>query len=1248
MTRIKVAVRVRPLSNREVETGSVPIVNVEGGRTIAITNTKVPEQNAGDSRERVRRFTFDYCFQEDSTQDHIFEEIEKVIGQSIKRRFHSCVLAYGQSFSGKTHTMMGFPHDPGLTPKLCHRVFSYLQETAVGDEVLDLKVSVSYLEIYNEKVRDLLRKEDTEGTTFKRTQPLKVREHPKKGPYVQGLSEHPVTDCDGLLEWLEIGNSQRSVAATLTNPRSSRSHSVFSISCDGVKLHLIDLAGSERAGSRGYGTSQFREGANINKSLVALGNVISALAEQTAKQTKGLRRKFVPYRDSVLTWLLKDTLGGNSNTVMVATVSPSSACYSETVNTLRFGQRAKLIVSHPVVNEDPKEKTIRELRAEIARLKDLLKLSQLSPQELSMLEDGNSLLTNGKSDEKQSNHKEISGNADIEAEKEINDLQSEVNIENEEIRKNSVSEQLSTSVSNQSLSNDDCVLGDSENLSTETISISEITTERLFPLLNVSTSVKPSRPTKLRRTFSVDHSYINKQREKMFGSEESIPSTSTTSKISQSSSSLEKQKSQGSISRRNPGSATPSSLLRRRSLNKSNPMLPKTPPKRRSLENNSHRIEKSTTTEGLNMKKVEPKVNSIRKQPLKPRSQIVAAVTSRLYSKINRKEAATNTDDLNIQKTQAPKESNPSNAKSRLRDLTRRALRAHRQKNEQTQTDLYAVLRVKEMSTDVDDLKVSLKEVKHAETDTVVIKTKDASVNCTFLDQLSDDEKRHNNISFTRSCGTQSSQEITNASDTIEKENTSSARSTSNPISFTKYLREMQDPKYELSDVIPNAPIYTKTVNINISHNYINDNRSNGSISEDSIEQNPQNGCLPTPDLISNHNSLEQAHDDSEPSESKVRPDVEKINYADTGVLDEYFTVNEGTVPTNDNKKCTATTYTVSPSCGEKIHSVNIEKVQVPEICLTNKFEEGYCKPLPRFVPDMAKPKIVESRYYTCDDCIKLEEPLVLKSIVKQLPKGNILNDNNPSSSDEDIFSSDVPDSLDYHMTNTKKVKFNRKNSKRSPENGRMLNAMSEFLEEATNLMNNLTMAASKIGSNNLQLDDSYEFEVTVNGVSGLGKTHRKKRKASRPISVPKTKQTETTTGFTFPSRSHCSTQCGMDHSFPINKYEALVEESCKRLEEKINKIPSSFQSAHDGEEVDPYFTYNPWQPHSLVNDVEDSSLESNPVTYSDYGSLPRKTHKRHRTPTCSPSAFLKQLTNMRRQIIETSREEFLGGSNNH
>jgi kinesin family protein 16B len=265
MTHLKVGVRVRPMSRRELEADSRPILDVEDdGRTVAVTNIKV--QTAGDSRERIRRFTFDFCFHQNSTQDDVFRAVESVVSGAVKRRRHSCVLAYGQSSSGKTHTMMGFPHDPGVTPRLCHKIFDYLDETAVGTAA---KLEVSYLEIYNEKVRDLLQ-DDDKGV-------LKIRQHPKKGPYVQGLSWHSAPDSVSLLRLLSRGNSHRRVAATPSNPRSSRSHSVFVVQFDDTKLTLVDLAGSERAGNRPCTTSRFREGANINKSLVALGNVISAL-----------------------------------------------------------------------------------------------------------------------------------------------------------------------------------------------------------------------------------------------------------------------------------------------------------------------------------------------------------------------------------------------------------------------------------------------------------------------------------------------------------------------------------------------------------------------------------------------------------------------------------------------------------------------------------------------------------------------------------------------------------------------------------------------------------------------------------------------------------------------------------------------------------------------------------------------------------------------------------------------------------
>ncbi|CAH2000932.1 unnamed protein product [Acanthoscelides obtectus] len=207
MTRLKVAVRVRPMSERELELGCVPVVSAESENTLAVTNLKVAESGAGDSRERVRRFAYDCCFHELATQDEIFDAVENIIGNSIKQRYNSCVLAYGQSSSGKTHTMMGVPGNPGLTPRLCEKVFDYLRETAVGEEMNDLKVTVSFLEIYNEKVRDLLDGECADNYIARKRLPLK----------------HYVTSPESLLDLLQKGDRRRRIASTLNNRRSSRS-----------------------------------------------------------------------------------------------------------------------------------------------------------------------------------------------------------------------------------------------------------------------------------------------------------------------------------------------------------------------------------------------------------------------------------------------------------------------------------------------------------------------------------------------------------------------------------------------------------------------------------------------------------------------------------------------------------------------------------------------------------------------------------------------------------------------------------------------------------------------------------------------------------------------------------------------------------------------------------------------------------------------------------------------------------------
>merc|ERR1719225_1622045 len=253
-------------------------------------------------------------------------------------------------------------------------MFAKMQQST--DNSTTFRTEASYLEIYNEKVKDLL------GPDANGAHGLKVREHPKEGPYVQNLSKHLVMDYAEIKNLMERGNAVRTTAATNMNDTSSRSHAIFTVTfvkagfSEGLpyetvsKIHLVDFAGSERANASGATGKRLKEGGHINKSLVTLGSVISALAEASKNQNANSgKRVFIPYRDSVLTWLLKDSLGGNSKTIMIATISPAEVNHGETLSTLRYANRAKNIINKPTINEDPNVKLIRELRNEIERLR---------------------------------------------------------------------------------------------------------------------------------------------------------------------------------------------------------------------------------------------------------------------------------------------------------------------------------------------------------------------------------------------------------------------------------------------------------------------------------------------------------------------------------------------------------------------------------------------------------------------------------------------------------------------------------------------------------------------------------------------------------------------------------------------------------------------------------------------------------------------------------------------------------------
>ncbi|KAJ3081859.1 Kinesin protein 1B, partial [Quaeritorhiza haematococci] len=426
----------------------------------------------------TKSFSYDHVFWSFNRNDprfcsqrQLFNQLGKPILDNAFAGFNACLFAYGQTGSGKTFSMMGDSavegdvdsEGRGIIPRLCEGLFHRIREQeggvlggvsspAKGKPKISFKVEVSFLEIYNERVRDLLASSTTTAnsassltSTSQHSPPPhprrsslsaslapptisphhRIREHPIQGPYVENLTTFEVHNAAELLKLLEEGNKQRHTASTEMNRASSRSHAIFGIVLRqerwdaelGIvnevvsKISLVDLAGSERVKVSNTSGERLKEGANINKSLTTLGLVIKALVERSsamlhsaspstsspssvasspatsarsspdlsppsAQRRLTKREVFVPYRDSVLTWLLKDSLGGNSKTIMLATISPASTHIEETLSTLRYAARAKKIVNVAKVNEDPKAKVIRELKAEVTRLQSLLLAQQ--------------------------------------------------------------------------------------------------------------------------------------------------------------------------------------------------------------------------------------------------------------------------------------------------------------------------------------------------------------------------------------------------------------------------------------------------------------------------------------------------------------------------------------------------------------------------------------------------------------------------------------------------------------------------------------------------------------------------------------------------------------------------------------------------------------------------------------------------------------------------------------------------------
>eukprot|EP00049_Salpingoeca_infusionum_P002074 m.53616 g.53616 ORF g.53616 m.53616 type:complete len:1064 (+) comp11374_c1_seq1:292-3483(+) len=395
---VKVSVRVRPLNSKEVAAGTKVCVEMMDDVTILHDPMGVKEPRA---------FGFDFChwscdgyitsedgtLQKDPNNPHshyvdqaqVFCDLGLGAVDNVFKGYNAAIFAYGQTGAGKSYSMIGYGDDEGIIPRLCHNLFERCSEASSSSATkMEHQITFSMLEVYNERIRDLMA-----TATEQPTKGLKLRQHPKTGFYVEGLKKVAVSSFEDVRLRMDRGNLHRTTASTVMNEVSSRSHMVVSINVKQVFLnqkgqsttkysdiHLVDLAGSERVVTAGTGAMKDRlsEGAAINQSLSALGNVISALAEQSS----GKKETSVPYRNSVLTKLLKNALGGNSKTMMLAAISPASSNYEETLSTLRYADRAKQIQTTAIVNESPTDKLIRELREENARLMDALASGGLS------------------------------------------------------------------------------------------------------------------------------------------------------------------------------------------------------------------------------------------------------------------------------------------------------------------------------------------------------------------------------------------------------------------------------------------------------------------------------------------------------------------------------------------------------------------------------------------------------------------------------------------------------------------------------------------------------------------------------------------------------------------------------------------------------------------------------------------------------------------------------------------------------
>ncbi|KAL3914711.1 MAG: hypothetical protein SGPRY_007532 [Prymnesium sp.] len=358
---VLVTVRIRPHNARE--SGSPSCVEITTPSSVKLVGPK------GGENSTKRAFTFDACFSSDTSQEDVYSRSARMVLGKVLDGFNGCVFAYGQTGSGKTYTMQGTKEQPGIIARICEELFGRIASTSSRNYAVEM----SMCEIYNEKLNDLL---SSTGDTSARD--LGIREEVGgRGVYVEGLTWFKVKSENDIQKLVDSGQVRRAVGRTNMNEHSSRSHCVItlkitSIDADDIdrvtevecKLHLIDLAGSERQKATGATGDRLKEGAQINLSLSALGNVINALTDPKKKGGH------IPYRESKLTRLLTDSLGGNSVTVMLCNVSPAEMNADETLSVLRFAERAKKLENVATIARDPKAARAAALYAENKALRE--------------------------------------------------------------------------------------------------------------------------------------------------------------------------------------------------------------------------------------------------------------------------------------------------------------------------------------------------------------------------------------------------------------------------------------------------------------------------------------------------------------------------------------------------------------------------------------------------------------------------------------------------------------------------------------------------------------------------------------------------------------------------------------------------------------------------------------------------------------------------------------------------------------